>query len=149
MDKGLITKKEIEINAGVESVWNSLIQPELIKQYLFCTEVISEWKTGSPIIFRGTWEGKPYEDKALVLKSEKNKVLEYAYWTSLSGLEDKVENYAIITYELVENDRSTLVGVTQDNIGTPELFNRISQSWDISLKGLKETIEKRGAGQLL
>jgi len=142
MVKGLVTKKEIEIDANVYSVWNALINPDLIKQYLFCTEAISEWKIGSPIIFRGTWEGKPYEDKALVLKSERNKILQYAYWTSFSGLEDKVENYATITYELIENGRKTLLGITQDNIGTPEMFNWISKSWEIGLKGLKKIVEK-------
>ena len=143
MIKGLVTKKEIEINADVSSVWDALINPKLIKQYLFCTEAISEWKIGSPIIFRGTWKGKPYEDKALVLKSERNKILQYAYWTSFYGLEDKVENYCNITYELIGDGRSTLIGITQDNIDTPEMFNRISQSWQTGLKELKETVEKR------
>jgi hypothetical protein len=45
----LVVKKEIENNADVSKVWNALINPELIKQYLFGTEAVSEWKIGSPI----------------------------------------------------------------------------------------------------
>ena len=53
MLKGLVARKEIVINAEVSAVWDALINPELIKQYLFGTEAISEWKIGSTIVFRG------------------------------------------------------------------------------------------------
>ena len=50
MLKGLITKKEIENNADVFNVWKALISPELIKQYLLDTEVVSEWKINLKIM---------------------------------------------------------------------------------------------------
>ncbi|AWK49580.1 ATPase [Clostridium beijerinckii] len=141
MNKELVVKKEIEINADVSKAWNALINPELIKQYLFGTEAISEWKIGSPIIFRGEWEGNIYEDKGLISKLITNKVFKYAFWSPFSGLEDKPENYANITYELMEKGEDTLLSVTQDNIKTEEIFNRTCENWDIILKGLKQTVE--------
>jgi len=141
MSKELVVKKEIEINADLSMVWNALINPKLIKQYLFCTEAISEWKIGSPIIFRGEWEGNIYEDKGLISKLETNKVFQYAFWSPISGLEDKLENYANITYELLEKGEDTLLSVTQDNIKTEEIFNRTCENWEGILKVLKETVE--------
>lgn len=142
MTKKLVAKKEIEINAHVSKVWNALINPELIKQYLFGTEAVSEWNIGSPIIFRGKWEEQLYEDKGLILKLETNKIFQYAFWSPFSGLEDKPQNYANITYELIEKGENTLLVITQDNIETKEKFNGICENWNIILKGLKETVEK-------
>lgn len=141
MDKELVVKKEIEINADVSKVWNALINPELIKQYLFGTEAVSEWKIGSHIIFRGEWEGNNYEDKGLISKLITNKVFQYDFWSPLSGLEDKQENYANITYELMDKGEDTLLSVTQGNIKTEEVFNRTCENWEVILKGLKEAVE--------
>lgn len=142
MSKELVVNKEAQINADVSKVWNALINPKLIKQYLFGTEAVSDWNMGSSIIFRGKWEGKIYEDKGLILKLITNKIFQYAFWSPFSGLEDKPENYANITYELIEKGGDTLLAVTQDNIKTDEMFNRIYENWEIILKGLKETVEK-------
>jgi uncharacterized protein YndB with AHSA1/START domain len=142
MNKELVVKNEIEINSDVSKVWNALINPEFIKQYLFGTEAVSEWKIGSPIIFKGEWEGNIYEDKGLISEIIKNKVFQYAFWSPLSGLEDKPENYANITYELMEKGEDTLLSVTQDNIKTKEIFNRTYENWGIILKRLKQTVER-------
>jgi len=142
MIKELVAKQEIEINADVSKVWDALINPELIKQYLFGTEAISDWKIGSPIIFRGVWEGNAYEDKGLILKLETNKIFQYAYWTSFSGLEDMPENYVNITYELIERDGKTILTITQDKIETEQASNMTSENFKAMLKGIKEIVEK-------
>jgi len=142
MNKGLVAKNEVEINAYVSEVWNALIDPELIKQYLFGTEAISEWKVGSYIFFRGTWEGNAYEDKGLILKIETNKIFQYSYWTSFSGLEDKLRNYVNITYELVEKGSKTLLSITQDSVLTEEMVSGISENWGNILIALKDVVEK-------
>ena len=100
MKKNLIASKSIEINTKAENVWSTLTNPEKIKTYLFGTETITDWKVGSPIIFQGEYEGHQYKDKGNVLENKENEVLKYAYWSGFSGLEDKPENYSIITYQL-------------------------------------------------
>ncbi|MBX4258620.1 SRPBCC domain-containing protein [Clostridium estertheticum] len=142
MSKGLVAKEEIEISADVSKVWDALINPELIKRYLFGTQAISDWKIGSTIIFRGEWEGNAYEDKGLILKLDVNKIFQYAYWTSFSELEDKPENYVNITYELIERDRKTILTITQDKIETEEASDMTSKNWKVVLKGIKEIVEK-------
>ncbi len=67
MNETPIAKASILINAPVLKVWDALTQPDLIKQYLFGTEVTTDWKIGSPITYRGIWQSKPYEDKDKVL----------------------------------------------------------------------------------
>ncbi len=58
IDRGLIAKASISINASIAKVWDALTNPEVIKQYMFGTEIISDWKEGSPIIWKGEWQGK-------------------------------------------------------------------------------------------
>jgi hypothetical protein len=71
---------------------------------------------GSPLIFKGEWEGISYEDKGIILKVELNSLFRYTYWSSMSGIEDKSENYVIITYRLSEKNGATALSITQENI---------------------------------
>lgn len=59
------------INASSSRVWEALTDPKLIKQYLFGTEVSTDWKVGSPITYRGVWNGREYEDKGRIIKAER------------------------------------------------------------------------------
>ena len=55
MDKGLVANASIVINAPLGAVWDALVTPEAIKQYMFGTTVVSDCKEGSPIRWKGTW----------------------------------------------------------------------------------------------
>src|SRR5215831_12593852 len=94
-----ILKKSIHINASTSKVWDALVNPAIIKQWLFGTNTISDWKVGSPIYFTGEWQGTAYKDKGTILQFEKEKVFQYNYWSGFSGLPDTIENYSIITFE--------------------------------------------------
>ncbi len=100
MKNKLVASAEIEINTPVSKVWDALTNPDKIKKYFFGTNAISDWKVGDPLEFKGEWEGKEYHDKGIILKSEKNKLFQYTYLSSMSGKEDIPENYATVTYEL-------------------------------------------------
>ena len=135
-----IAKKSIAIPAPAEKVWQALTDPVLIKQYFFGTEAVSKWKVGSPIIFRGVWEGKPYEDKGTILGLEKGKFLKYNYWSSFSGTEDVVGNYSNITYSLVQENGSTLLTITQDNCKSAEARDHSAKNWEIVLENLAKLL---------
>ncbi len=123
-------------------MWEALTEPELIKQYLFGTQVTSDWKVGGSIKYRGIWQGKSYEDKGRILRLVPEKIFQSTYWSSIGGLEDKPENYATVTYELEAKDNGTLVKVSQDNIGTEEECSHSEKNWIMVLEGLKKLLEK-------
>lgn len=107
MDKNLIASKNINILSTPEKVWDVLINPEKIKKYLFGTEVLTDWHVGSPIIFQGAYNGKQYKDKGNVIENKKNELLKYNYWSGFSGLEDRPENYSLVTYKIERlNDKT-------------------------------------------
>jgi uncharacterized protein YndB with AHSA1/START domain len=131
-----------EIKADTSKVWDALTKPELIKQYFFGTNAVSDWKVGSPLYFRGTWEGKSYEDKGTILKSEPGKVFKYSYWSSMSGIEDKPENYVEVTYQLAVKDDKTELTIIQENIPSDEMRKHSEKNWGMVMDGLRKLVEK-------
>ena len=143
MKETYIATVHIEIEARVAAVWKALIDPEMIKKYLFGTEATSDWKVGSSISYKGVWQDKPYEDKGTILELVPNQLLKSTYWSGMSGPEDKPENYNTIAYSLSERDGKTTLTVTQDNNPTKESAKHSERNWGIVLKGLKDLLEKQ------
>ena len=142
MDKTLVAEASTTINAPASKVWDALTKPELIKQYLFGTDVISDWKVGSPITYRGEWQGKPFEDKGKILQVEPGKSLVSTHWSPLSGVPDSPENYHTVSYHLSEKDGKTEVTITQDNNASEEEKSHSEQNWRQVLEGMKKMLEK-------
>ena len=139
MNKTFTSKSTIAINAPASKVWGALIKPELIKQYLFGTEVTTDWRVGSPITYKGEWEGKTYEDKGKILQIEKEKLLVSTFWSSLSALADIPENYKTVRYELSADNKGTRLTITQDNNNSQEEADHSGQNWKMVLEGIKKT----------
>ena len=79
MSRGFVAKKSVTINVAPSRVWDALTNPLIIEKYLFGTKVTSDWKVGSSITYRGTWQGKSYEDKGRILKHERERLLESTF----------------------------------------------------------------------
>ncbi len=139
----LTVSKSIEINASPEKVWEGLTNPDIIKQYLFGTETITDWKPGSDIIFQGEYKGTKYKDKGVVLENVLHKLIRYKYWSGFSGVEDKPENYNDVIYTLQTADAKTSTFTwTQKGFATEEGYKHSLAGMDDFLKLLKEEIEK-------
>lgn len=107
MNQDLHVSKTILVNISDTKVWKALTSPEIIKDYLYGTETITDWKVGSPIVFQGEYEGHKYRDHGVILKNEPLKCISYSYWSGFSGLEDKPENYSSVTYVLEKKSDNT------------------------------------------
>jgi uncharacterized protein YndB with AHSA1/START domain len=141
MSKTYIAKVTTIINASASKVWDALTKPDLIKQYLFGTEVTTDWKAGSPITYRGMWEGKTYEDKGKILQIEPGKLLVSTYWSSFLGVPDLPENYQTVRYELSAEGGGTRLTIIQDNNATQADAEHSEQNWKTVLDGLKKLLE--------
>ncbi len=106
MDKSLIAQHSISIKTPAKNIWQVLTLPEYIKAFLYGTEVSTDWKVGSPIAFKGNYDGVDYHDKGVVLESKPNEILRYSYWSSFSGLADTSENYSIVSYLIETKNES-------------------------------------------
>ncbi len=133
----------ITIDTSLTKVWDALINPEIIKQYMHDAQIVTDWQVGSPIIWKGEWKGKTYEDKGTVLALEPHKLLKYSHWSPMSGGEDKPENYHEVTYELLESDGKIVLTFTQGNSPTQEeADNMVHSFWAPVLQAIKDITER-------
>lgn len=141
MNKDIVANASITVNAPRAKVWDALVNPEIIKQYMFGTEVISDWKKGSPIVWKGEWKGKPYEDKGEILEIEAGEVLQYTHFSPMEGQPDVPANYHTISISLIEEDNGTLVSLSQDNNVSEKASDESQKMWETMLDGLKKAVE--------
>ena len=137
-----IAKAETTINTSADKVWSALTDPEMIRKYMFGTNVNSEWKEGSKITWKGEWEGKQYEDKGKILIMEPKKKLQYSHFSPLPGVADVPENYHIVTIDLKEEDGKTSVNLTQDNNADEKTKEHSEKNWTMMLASLKKLLEE-------
>ena len=141
MDHNLTLTISETIDALAGTVWEALTNKEQIKQYFFGTEAESDWKPGGPVTFTGTWEGQTYKDKGIILELEKGDLLKFSYWSSMSGLDDKPENYATVTYRLNHKNGKTEIKVTQRGFRDRQAYDHSAEGWKTVLKNLKSLVE--------
>ena len=142
MANNLTATTSITINVPLSKAWQALIDPAMIKEYLFGTNAKSDWEKGSSITYSGEWEGKAYTDKGTIIEIVPDKRLHTTYLSGNSGKEDRPENYANVIYELDPEDGQTRVTVTQDNIDNEEQLDHMKKNWSMVLSSMKKLLEK-------
>jgi uncharacterized protein YndB with AHSA1/START domain len=139
--RGRLAQASITIDAPVGKVWDALVNPDKIKQYMFGTTVVSDWKMGSAIVWKGQWQGQAYQDKGVILDLKPEKLIQYSHFSPLAGQPDVPENYHTLTIALSDQGQQTTVSLSQDNNATEEERVHASQLWETMLISLKQLIE--------
>jgi uncharacterized protein YndB with AHSA1/START domain len=139
----LVAKAEIDIAASAAQVWEALTDPEMIAKYFFGTRVETDWQPGSPIVWKGEYQGKAYEDRGDVVEVEPNQRLTVTHFSPMTGLPDEPENYHTITYEIDNLGDTTRLSLSQDNNKDEAEVEHATENWSVMLSGLKKTVEER------
>ena len=145
MNEDLTAKANVTIHAPIAKVWDALVNPQVIKRYMFGATAVSDWKEGSPIAWKGEWKGKPFEDKGRILELRPEKRLRYSHFSPLSGAPDKPENYHQVTIDLSkQEDREDAVrlDLSQDNNKTKEARDESRRNWAMMLEAIKRAVEQ-------
>jgi uncharacterized protein YndB with AHSA1/START domain len=87
----LSATNSITIEAAIEEVWRALTTPDQIKRWFFGVDTETDWKVGSPLVHRGEYQGKPYEDKGEIVRFDPPELLVHTQWSDLSGKPDSPE----------------------------------------------------------
>jgi len=136
-----IAKAAVTIDAPVDKVWDGLVSPTIIKKYMAGAKVVSDWKEGSPIVWKGEWKGKPFEDKGTILEIEPERHLKYSHYSPLSGEPDRPESYHTVTIDLSKQESGVYVALTQDHNPSDEAVSHSEKNWKMMLEGLKKAVE--------
>ncbi len=141
MKDNLTAKTQITVHAPPARVWAALTTPEVIKQYLMGAEVHTDWKVGGPLTYTGEYQGKRYEEKGVIRRIEPEKVLAATHFSTMSGQEDRPENYALVTWELEPRGSDTVLSVSQDHLSTTDGVEGAKRNWNGVLANLKKIVE--------
>ncbi|WP_109829751.1 SRPBCC domain-containing protein [Reichenbachiella versicolor] len=141
MSKEYVSKTSVEIKATPQKIWEALIKPEIAKEYFFGAEITTDWKVGSPIKFKGEYNGNSYEEKGIILNVEPNIQLQYSHWSHFDGLPDLPEHYRTWTFDITQENDNTTLAVSEDNIPTEKQKNRSDEFWNGVLTQVKQIVE--------
>jgi uncharacterized protein YndB with AHSA1/START domain len=149
MDKQLIVKNVIAINAPAAKVWDALVNPEQTKKYMFGCETVSDWKIGSSLLWKAEYEGKEMVFvKGSIVDIQPDKLLVYTVIDPNSTMEDIPENYLTVTYNLSIENSQTILTVTQGDYTKvadgerryKETYNN-GEGWNPILVEIKKLVE--------
>ena len=135
------TKTSVIIRAPIEDVWDALTTPELIKRWFFGVDTETDWQVGGPLVHRGEWQGKPYEDKGTILRFEPPTLLVHSHWSPASGVPDRPEHYQEVSWSLTDRDGATTLTVAETNLPSQEAKAISEESWKAVLDNLKDLLE--------
>ena len=142
MPTDITTSASIEIKAPATHVWKALTTPELIQRWFFGVRTETDWRPGSPIVHRGEFQGRPYEDKGTILRFEPDELLVHTHWSSMSGTPDAPENYQEVEWAITEHDDETSeLTVSETNVPSEQAKQMSEQGWEASLRALKDLLE--------
>ncbi|HLA56588.1 MAG TPA: SRPBCC domain-containing protein [Flavobacterium sp.] len=135
-----IVHKKIVLDARPSEVWDALTNPEKTKKYFFHCKVFSDWKKGSPIVFKGKmfWIFK-IELHGTIEEIEPGKFLQYTLKNESGG----TETFSRVTDKLVFENGKTTLEITDDvgqGEGAEKRFKRSQKGWDKILNGLQKFI---------
>jgi uncharacterized protein YndB with AHSA1/START domain len=116
----LIIRNTIAVNAPVSLLWKVLTDNEFIQQYMFGCYAESDWKPGSPLLWKGAADGQLYV-KGHVVAIEPPHWLVYTVIDPNSTIADIPPNYLKVTCQIKErNDHASTLEITQGDFATVE-----------------------------
>lgn len=116
---------------------------------MFGCETVSDWRVGSPLLWRGVYKGKEMVFvKGNIVDIQLEKYLAYTTIDPNSTIDDRSENYLTVTYELIEEEGKTTLNVTQGDYSKvaegqrryEEAYNK-GEGWNPILVQIKELVE--------
>lgn len=146
MPDQLVFRSSIRINATASKVWSVLTKPKMMKRFMFGGEAISDWKVGSPLVWR--MEGTEKVLKGIIVAYEPGKRLSYTIIDPSAPYPDIPKNYTTVTFDLTEDHDQTTVSISDGDFSIvadgKKRYERTVQGWSEALKKLKEVAEDRG-----
>ena len=134
--------KTIFIKAPIEAVFEALTTSDKIIQFFPLKKVVSNWKQGSEVLYKGEIEGNAFTDYGTIKELIPPTKYSYSYWSDNHGTERIPENHFVISYTLTSLNDGTQLELQQLNLKSEELFNIMNTVvWDSLLGSLKNYME--------
>ena len=127
---GFVARADIDVDASPQQVWRTITAHA--SEVSLGATVESDWRPGSPISWKGEWEGKEFEDTGEILEA----VVPYRLVLTHSTARH------VITYELSGNRDGTRVELSQDGNASDRAASESAANWRKHLEAVKERAER-------
>ena len=126
---------EVYIAATPERVWRALTESEFTKQYYYGNTVESDWKPGSPMVYRNPDGTESIECE--VIEADPPRRLVHTFF--FPGTE---ESPSRCTWSIEPRGEATLLTLTHDEFdGETATYRSVAHGWVPVLSGLKTLLE--------
>jgi uncharacterized protein YndB with AHSA1/START domain len=142
-------RKTVAIDAPVETVWKILTDNTFIPQYMFGCHAETDWKPGSPLLWKGAADGKLYVKGHIVAFDPPHRI-EYTVIDPNSTIADIPENYLTMIFALKsEGGNASLLEIAQGDFTTvangEQRYKDTVGGDDFVLTGIKKVAETQAA----
>jgi uncharacterized protein YndB with AHSA1/START domain len=136
-------EKSITINASPERVWDVLTKPEMIRQYMFGSDVHTTWKKGSPIMYSQEDGGRTIPRVSGTIRD----ILPPKFLKmNILGVQEKYKKPVKMSYVLEPaGDDITVLHIREEGFAEVDdgekRYEQSLEGWEIVLPKLKEVAE--------
>jgi len=136
----------LDVDAPVTTLWKILIENEYIQQYMFGCIAETDWKPGSPLLWKGAADGKLYV-KGIVVSIDAPHHLAYTIIDPNNPtIPDIPGNYLTVTYTLKERgDQAATLEIVQGDYSTvangQQRYDDSAGAGDFILQSIKKLAE--------
>lgn len=142
----LFISHSLDVAAPVSSLWKILTENEFIQQYMFNCVAETDWKPGSPLLWKGAADGKVYV-KGTIESIDAPRSLAYTIIDpNNASIPDIPENYLTVTYTLRECGPSgSTLEITQGDYSRvangQQRYDESAGAGDFILQSIKKLAE--------
>jgi uncharacterized protein YndB with AHSA1/START domain/DNA-binding transcriptional ArsR family regulator len=142
------------IKTTPEKLWTALTEPAFIRRYFGGGGPASDWRVGSPVMWRMSADDDLHDWDQRVLEAEPNRRLSYTWhnyqpemapmfgWSDERLAELRKERRSKVTFEIEPAGPMVMLTVTHDDFEPDsEMLRGVSSGWPAILSGLKTLLE--------
>ena len=141
MVNDVIITRSILLNATPERVWEALTHPGMTRQYYYNCEVDSEWQAGSPLHWKGNYQGRNIEAEGKVLEVIPGRLIKYTGFDRLTEGDIGREGDVHVTHEIIPQGSKTKLLTTLEHFeGDETRAEFAAYQWDFELMPRLQTL---------
>ncbi|MBK8804729.1 MAG: SRPBCC domain-containing protein [Fibrobacteres bacterium] len=119
-------------------VWTALLDPAHAARVWFGSTLESDLRPGGFLRWTGQWEGKSFEDHAIVVAIDDGAFLDALYFSGLSGLSETPETRLRLVIRLSRKGAGTEVVIEQANFPDDERRDHSVTGWNMILDAVEK-----------
>jgi uncharacterized protein YndB with AHSA1/START domain len=141
MVNDIMVTRSVLLNASPERVWEALTHPGMTKQYLYNCEVNCDWKPGSTLRWRGTYQGRKVDQEGRILDIIPGRMIKYSGFDKLAEGDISRDGNIYIRHEIVPYGKQTKLLTTLEHFeGDETRAEYAAQQWDFEIMPKLQTL---------